>query len=145
MGNEHKLSEIGVALETVLNNSNLNPVGGVWLNLESMVPELPAILIEPQVNQREMQQTGFTTQNKFIVHFTVLYSKLGSERDTNQDCLKLAENLETVLHNNRRLGGRLIHSLVNSIELGAANRQNVTIRAARLVWTGMSKTRLPPL
>jgi len=145
-----KLSTVGEALETYIKAANsgstfdLN-VRDVWYNIDSSVPETPAILIEPQNLDRDMQQTGFTTINTFSVHFTVLHSRLGSEGDTRQECLKIAEDLEEVLHANRRLDDTLIHSLVSSIDLGVAARGKVTLRAARLVWEGFNKTKLPPL
>jgi len=150
MDSVDKLSEIGAVLETYIKDANSGTnfslsVHDVWFNIDSSVPRTPAILIEPQNVEREMQSTGFTTINTFLVHFTILHSRLGSESDTNQECLTIAEDLEEVLHANRRLGGELIHSIVSSTTLGVASRQKTTLRAARLVWQGFNKTKLPPL
>jgi len=144
-----KLSVVGLALDQLINTANTDPqnsfnVREVWYSIDSGVPETPAVLIEPQNSPRELQETGFTTINRFTVHFTVLHSRLSSETETSKECLDLAEQLEDVLHSDRRLGGIIVHSYVTSIELGVATRQRTTLRAARLVWQGWSKTRLGP-
>ena len=150
MDSADKLSEVGAALETYVKAANSSndfdlDVVDVWYNIESSVPRTPAILIEPQDIGRDMQETGFTTINQFNFFFTVLHSRMGSEGETNQECLQIAEDLEEVLHANRRLDKLLVHSMVSSISLGVAARQKVMLRAARLTWSGWNKTRMPPL
>lgn len=145
-----KLSDIGKALNDLVNAANDGndfdlSVRDVWYNIDTSVPETPAILIEPQSITRDITNTGHMTTNTFAVSFTVLHSRMGSETDTRTECLKIAEELEEVLHADRRLDGKLIHSFVSSIDLGLATRQKVTLRAARLVWSGFNKTRLPNL
>jgi len=142
MVNVNKLSEVGKKLETVINAANISSVRRVWLNLEGMVPETPAILVEPQNITRERYATGHQTLNTFTVHLTVLHSRIASETDTNQECLQIAENLEGTLHDNMTLDGLMVHSMVSSLELGVATRQKIALRAARLVWQGVSRTRL---
>ncbi len=144
MAHVSRLSEVGTALNAhvIAAPTNELDVRAVWYNVSSSVPETPAVLIEPQAKESDLYETGHYVINNFTVHFTVLHSRLDSEGVTNQECLALAEDLETLLHKNRTLNDTLVHSMVSSIELGLATRQKVTLRAARLVWQGFSRTRL---
>ena len=140
-----KLSVIGLALEDYLNDEksqgNLD-VRTIWYDIDSGVPETPAVLIEPNGLSRDLVETGHMTMNNFNITLTVLYSRMGSESATKRECLQLAEELEDILHANRYLNKLVYHSMVNSIELGLATRERTTLRAARLTWLGRSKTRL---
>jgi len=114
----------------------------VWYDITGLVPRTPAILIEPDTKTRELTNTGFQTLNTFSVAVIIIHSRMASNSITNAECLKLAEDVESYIHTDRTLGGILIHSYVISIEQGSVTQQKVLLRATRLVWNGISKTRM---
>lgn len=114
----------------------------VWEDITGLVPRTPSILVEPDNKIRELTNTGFQTTNTFNVNVIVIHSRMASNTVTNSECLELAEKVETYLHNNRTLAGKLIHSYVTDIQQGSVPQQKVLLRASKLSWRGLSKTRI---
>jgi hypothetical protein len=137
------LVDIGDALDVYLNlgKSTLG-LQDVWYDITGLVPRTPAILIEPDNKLRELVATGHQTLNTFNVGIVIIHSRMASNSVTNKECLTLAESVESYLHQNRTLGGRLIHSYVVSTEQGTVTQQKVLLRATQLMWQGISKTRI---
>lgn len=114
----------------------------VWYDISGLVPRTPAIMLEPQSKSRDLTQTGSQTTNTFDVSIILIHSRMASESVTNAESLALAEEVEEYLHDNRRLNGKLVHSYVVSLEQGSVTQQNVLLRATRLMWRGISRTRM---
>ncbi|MCA1806909.1 MAG: hypothetical protein LC687_03465 [Actinobacteria bacterium] len=114
----------------------------VWYDTKGVLPRTPAILIEPDNKARELMATGHQTSNTFQVGVVVVHSRMAASGITNKEVLELAENVETYIHTNRSLDGLLIHSYIVSIEQGSVTQQSTVFRATRLLWQGISRTRI---
>lgn len=137
------LSDISSALYDYLLEGKIQlGLEDVWYDISGLVPRTPSILVEPQSKTRELTQTGFQTTNTFDISLIIIHARMASESVTNAESLKLAEDVESYLHENRSLGDKLIHSYVVSLEQGSITQQSVLLRATRLMWRGMSKTRM---
>jgi len=137
------LSDISSALYDYLLDGKIQlGLEDVWYDISGLVPRTPSILVEPQSKTRELTQTGFQTTNTFDISVIIIHARMASESVTNAESLKLAEDVESYLHENRRLDDKLIHSYVVSLEQGSITQQSVLLRATRLMWRGISKTRM---
>lgn len=114
----------------------------VWYDIDDMVPTTPAILVEPGDKSREISNTGHMVINTFQVNVILLHSRMASKSETNDEALTLAEEVESYLHDNKTLNGLIIHGYVSKLEQGSVAQQKVLLRATRLLWQGMSKTRI---
>jgi len=137
------LSDISSALYDYLLDGKIQlGLEDVWYDISGLVPRTPSILVEPQSKTRELTQTGFQTTNTFDISVIIIHARMASESVTNAESLKLAEDVESYLHENRSLDDKLIHSYVVSLEQGSITQQSVLLRATRLMWRGISKTRM---
>lgn len=117
-------------------------INEVWYDITGLVPTTPALLVEPQGKTRVISNTGHMVENNFNVSIVLLHSRMASKSVTNEESLELAEAVEDYLHLNKELNGLVIHSHVTSVEQGSVTQERVLLRATRLMWQGMSKTRI---
>lgn len=137
------LVDIGDALHSYLEQGKITlDMRDIWYDITGLVPRTPAILIEPDNKIRELVATGHQTLNTFTVGVVIVHSRMADSSITNKECLTKAESVEAYLHQNRTLDGLLIHSYVTNIEQGTVTQQKVLLRATRLTWQGISKTRI---
>lgn len=140
------LNVVGQALEDLLKgqvNQGLLQVRKVWFGDEDeLIPETPAINVSPEIKTRELYGTGHTTKNNFRFYVTIYHSKLGDPAVTRKECITYSEQVESILHSNRQLGGLLVDSMVESLQPGVSSRNNVIMKATRLTWVGLSSSRL---
>jgi hypothetical protein len=66
-----------------------------------------------------------------------------SMQDVRQSDDELAENLETLIHQDAQMGGLVISSLVTSIESGYLMRNKAMFRASRITVDATSQEQLP--
>lgn len=114
----------------------------VWYGEEALIPRTPALSVTPSSKARELTETGMMAMNRFSIAVVIYHSRLDDPQVTRRECDILAEEIEQFIHEDRRLGGLLIHSHIESVEPGFAARGKVTLRATRLSWTGLTKTRI---
>jgi len=114
----------------------------VWVGDDDALPEMPSVTIAPGAKTREIQETGHTVINRFPVYLTILHARLDSTQTTLKESIALSEALEDYLHEDKRLNGLIVYSYVRSVEPGVTTRQRALVRATRLLWEGMSKTRI---
>lgn len=114
----------------------------VWYDIEGLVPRTPCVIVEPLSKQRVVTNTGHMVENTFEVNVILLHSRMASKSATNEEAMSFAEDIEGYLHSDKTFSGKLIHSYVTSFEQGSVNQQKVLLRATRLLWRGMSKTRI---
>lgn len=144
MAHSDKVSEIGPALETFLVGRKQNlGLRDIWYGDDNdLIPQTPAIVIAPGVKERELTNTGYTTLNTFRFTLMLFHSRLTDPTVVRKECDAKAEQLEDTLHSNKRLGNLLLTSHVRSMEYGAAFRNNVALKATRLLWVATSQTRI---
>lgn len=114
----------------------------IWYGDDQLIPETPAINIVPLTKRRTLNATGHTTENALELNIVIFHSRLDKPSVTRKECDVLAERLEAVLHENKRLDGNVIYGYVRELEPGVATRNNVMMRATRLLWTSLTKTRI---
>lgn len=136
-----KADEITQALKDLLEDNKLQ------LGLEhieygdpQLIPKYPSATVSTATKRRDIQNTGhfLVTYEDDIV---VQYGKVQSQEVNRQQMENHTENVETVLHGDYTLGGRLIDSYVVRIDFGvlANRREKQMIHAARLRWAGLTK------
>jgi hypothetical protein len=140
------LVTVASAIEAIFvnqKNQGLLPIRDVWYGGDNtLIPETPAILIEPDIKTRDIEGSSHMNYIRFRVYLTIFHSKLGDPAMTRKDCDSLAEQVEGILHANRTLGGLVVHGMVESLQPGRATNNNVIMKATRLLWVGMSRSRL---
>lgn len=138
--NTDDLGEMHEILKARLEGS---PLGfrGVWIGDETLIPETPAVSIMGSKN-RNMAETGWVTVNTFDFTIVIYHAELGSQNINRLDSIKLAESLESYLHQDRLLGDKVFTSHVTSITPGFSERAQQIMVSTRLEWQARSKTRM---
>lgn len=134
---------VAETMEQYISDNN-GPFGfkKIWYGEDNLIPETPALNIVPVIKRRELSGTGNTTDNTIELNMMVFHSRLDKPTVTRKECDELAEQLEALLHENKHLEGTVIYGYVRELEPGVATRNNVMMRATRLLWTSLSKTRI---
>jgi hypothetical protein len=114
----------------------------VWYADQQLIPEMPAAAVEVPEMTREMSGTGQATTNTYETSIFVYHSQLQDVNLTRKECAELGEAVMDYLHQDLSLNGLLVHSFVNRLEPGYAQRTQGLIQAVRLNWTGLTRTRL---
>ena len=114
----------------------------VWYGETQNVPRTPSVSVDPRNKRRTVTETGHMVRNDFEIVLTLFHSRLTSGQVMMQECLQHAEALETVLHEDRKLGGLIIYGYVGALVTGFTTRNKVIMKSAQLTWSGFSKTRL---
>lgn len=84
--------------------------------------------------------TSGRTLNELTVYVIVYVSGIRDNQTVRKEADELAESIMDLLHTDPQMGGNVIHGWVRSIEPGYAIRSGALMRAARVTWTGQSKT-----
>jgi hypothetical protein len=130
---------------------DFNPaIKTIFYGDQEMIPETPALCIEPAEIERELQGVPFQTQNTLQVAFIVYNAGLGSMQDIQRATDLLAEDIIDVINRDSlpvRMDGTGANGLVTqgwvtNFQMGYAMKANMLMRADRFIWTGTSKTNL---
>jgi hypothetical protein len=118
----------------------------VFYGDQDLIPRTPAAAVESAGLARELQgiATGGMTRNELSVYIFVYHCPIQSAQKTRKECDQFAEQVQRLLHNDVTLGGLVIHGFCNNSEPGVAVRGGAAMRAHRITWMGISKTRLAP-
>lgn len=114
----------------------------VWYGEHNTIPRTPSLTVDPRTKTRALRETGHTVINTFEVVLTLFHSRLSSGQVMMSEVLSLAEQVEKVIHSDRKLGGLIVHGYVGRISTGFTTRNKVILKAAEIQWSGFSKTRL---
>lgn len=136
-----KLSAIVEAHKSRLEGSTFG-FRGVWIGDETLIPGTPAVSIVGGPKSRNIAETGFTTINTFDVTFVIYHAELGSQNLNRLECIRLAENIEAFIHEDKQLGGLVYTSHCTSVEPGFSERGQQIMVSTRIDWQGRSKTRI---
>lgn len=88
---------------------------------------------------------GGRTDNFMEIIIDVHYSVYSTEEDGRLAADKLAEGIETLLHQDTTVGGIIIHGWVNEWVPGVVFKENSMYRTVRLLYVGRSKTNITVL
>jgi hypothetical protein len=136
-------SEVAKGIISYLNDSKDElGIRRVWYGDDDMVPETPAITVVPGNMTTEISETAFTITNQIPIILTVLHSRLDNQEVNREQCDEKAFDIRQELHKDPRMGGLVVFGYVSSMEPGFTTRQRVMLRATRIIWSGMSKTRM---
>lgn len=122
----------------------------VWYGDQSMLPETPAVCIEPGTKTRDLRGVPDMTENNMDVHIFLYHSAVGTEQQqSRRDTVGFAEAIERFLHINHlnmvnSIGEQIIvHGFVRSLDAGYQYKNGSTLyNAVHMVWTGFTKTSL---
>lgn len=143
MANTHRLSVVSEALKSKFDsNRAMFGLEDVWYGDQMLVPRTPAISIEPGNKSRELQPLGLNSINTLIVYVLVYLGKVQEVQKNRLEVDKLSEDIEDFLHQDKQLGGLVIHGFVAAIDPGLAPRptRDNLLRVDRITWQATSKT-----
>lgn len=139
-----ELSEVGLFIYNLLDRNSVDlGLSEIMYGDQVKIPTTPAACVETGSKTQEYNGAPRRVQVTMEV-FVILYlARVGDKQENRMDVEDLAEQVETLIHQDSSLGGLVIYSLVNSIVYGYDVRGGDMIRAARLSVTGASQGQLP--
>lgn len=131
------------AIQNLL-DENLELVGLVktYYGDQNLIDTTPVACVEPDQKDQSYKGTNMYAQNLscFILVYT---SKVNSPQINRKDSDQISEDIETLIHKNRTLGGIVIDTIVSNITSGIADKKNGLFRASRITCTAKSQTLFP--
>jgi hypothetical protein len=121
----------------------------VWYGDQTLLPETPAVCIEPGTKSRELRGVPDMTENTLDVHILLYHSVVGTEQQVaRRATIQFAEAIERYLHVNHlnmlnSIGEQIIvHGFVRSSDPGFQYKTSTMYNAVHMIWTGLTKTSL---
>lgn len=115
----------------------------VYYGDQEKIPFTPTVCVEAGDKRRELNGAPRRVMTPMISYILVYASKVGETGENRLTADRLSEQIETLIHANRTLDGRVIHSLVTAIEFGYLMRGNSLFRTSRLTVEGRQQVQLP--
>lgn len=115
----------------------------VYYGDQDRLPVTPVACVEPNEKARELKGVPRKTDVTIEVFIFVYHSEVQSTQVNRRDADLMAENIETLIHADRTLGGNVIHNFVTRVESGYARKSNTVVRASRLTVQALSQQHLP--
>lgn len=116
----------------------------VWYGDQIRIPRTPCLCIETGPTLSELSGAPYRMMHTFTIYFMLYVAKIQDEQVTRLTADQKMEQIKTVLHADHQMGAPpnnlVIHGHVSAREPGFAHRGGSLMRAARVTWTGMSKT-----
>jgi len=133
------------------NRATLTPAGGdeiagVYPAEQRIVPKYPAVMVVPGPIGRQLVQTGMQVELVLRVFIYLMHAKLTKTRTRRtQEDLQLGRNVVNLLHNDFKLGGNVVTSLVEAEDPGSlAGPQGLAVVGNRLTWRGQQREHIWP-
>lgn len=124
-------------------NKSLMDVENVHLGDQDRLPKTPCLSVEPGNKSREYNGTPRRFAIQLDAYVMVYIEKVQDVAANVRLLLHTMELVETVLHADSTLGGRVISSFVADVEPGYAARGGTLMRAGRLTFRALSQKQLP--
>lgn len=126
-------------------SANMNPLGiqSVFYGDQAKIPNTPTVCLETDTKSRAIDGTSRRTLNTLTAYVIIYHSKVQDIQVTRKEVDLLAEAIESLIHEDPRLGGLVIHSLVTTIQSAYATKTGSVYRAARLTVQAISQSLLP--
>ena len=121
-----------------LNKQELG-IEDVWDGDEQLIGKYPSLCVIQGEKTRELTGAPFRTDNNFNVFVMVYHGAVRDSQLNYRDANTLAERVEALLHQDKTLGGIVVHGFVVSIEPGVVDRGTLQY-VSRLTWRGLTKT-----
>jgi hypothetical protein len=116
-------------------------IEAVFYGDQSLIPQVPAVCVDPGPMTREYTQVGFKTTNRITLYIMVYHGPVQTTMLNRKECDQLAVDLMNKIHTDSTLGGLVINGLCVSMEPGASAMENQEfMRAHRITWQAISKT-----
>ena len=115
----------------------------VFYGDQELIPRSPAACVETGTKDRSLRGATRRTDNAFTVYVLVYHSEVRSPQSNRRDADVLAESIETLLHQDKTLGGLVTHCYVTRLESGYSRKQNALLRSSRLTFVGENVLQLP--
>lgn len=112
----------------------------IYYGDQARYPRTPSVSVQGGSLTRQLNELGARSLNDMSVYIMIFHSPYANLEVSQKETDQFAEGIETLLHNNRTLGGLIIHSHVSSNEPGVAERGGTLLRATRLTLSCTSKT-----
>jgi len=109
----------------------------------TQIIKTPLVCVEPVSKSRELAGAPRAAQTELEAHVLLYHSRVSDSQDTAREVLQWAEGIETKIHQDRKLGGLVTHSMVDNMEAGYVVRGQELYRSYRLKVTGTVKVQLP--
>lgn len=142
-----KNSEVAQALVDLLRNHwEEIPVSGpddIYYGDQAQYPRYPSIAVDPAAQDRELNQTGLQERIMFEMYILVVHGPVKGMEDRQFEVDSVTERCVGILHTDRRLGGRVIHGSVSTVEPGFAVRGGALQIVHRITWNGISNAYMP--
>jgi len=116
----------------------------VWYGDQVLNPRTPSLTVESGAFERVFAGVSGkgTTENAIRVTLIIYIAKIGDTQVNLKDSELMAEEIMDILHEDVNLGGLVLSSYVRSIEPGVIRKGASLMRATRISWQGMTKTRI---
>lgn len=139
------ISEVCVAMQELLvaNQQSLG-LQAVYYGDQALVPQVPAVAIEPGNLRIIPTQTAFKADHFFEVFAILYHSTVTDDQVRRLETDQYAEAVKDLLNGtetDKTMGGTVIFGMVTEIAYGYAQRGGM-MRAARITWSGRSKERI---
>lgn len=138
--------EVTTAVYNVLqlNKATLG-LAEVYYGRQEIIPEFPSVWVQAGPIERQLESPGQT--HKWAIGFTVnivlTHGKIQSSQENAREEEQLAEAIEAVMHEDLKLGGRVIFGMVTKREPGQVPQGETTqryfVRAHLLTWEADSR------
>lgn len=123
----------------------------VFYGDQSIIPDVPAICVEPALTTRQVSGMPYQTDNTFTINVLVYHTSLEGMEGVQQQCDVVTESVEDALNTESipqqfaggsRFGGIVLHGHTTRLEYGYKVMSNKLMRCNRIIWQGVTKTRL---
>ena len=116
----------------------------VWYGDQTLTPRTPCLTVESGPFSRTLAGVSLkgTTDNVIRVELIIYISKIGDTQVNLKDSEVMAEAVMDVLHEDVSIGSLVLHGYVTAIEPGRIRKGNSMMRATRISWQGITKTRI---
>jgi hypothetical protein len=138
------LYDIAKYVQTLIetNQTSLN-ITDVYYGDQDKIPRVPTACVDTGVKRRQLAGAPRRTQVDVDLYVMVYTAAVASQEVNREQDDLIAENIETLIHQDATMNGLVIDSLVSDVEYGYALRSNSLFRTARLTVTARDLVQLP--
>lgn len=115
----------------------------IYYGDQNKLPGTPIACVEPDLKTNDLAGATRSIEIKFVVQILVYSSLVDSNEVNRRGADVLAEQIETLLHQDPYLGSTVMHSMVESIQSGYTTKSGTLVRASKIQFAALSKVRLP--
>lgn len=139
----HKISEVALYLQTMIENSDL--VDSVYYGDQDRLDGGNTVCVEPDTKSNSLANSSSARgiNIEFVVQIFVYTTKLQSVLTQRLENDQLAEALEDLIHADKSFGGILTHGYIETIASGYSRKADTIARTSRIEYHGISSNRLP--